>query len=65
MKVNKIKLKIYLKDRIIPLVANIPSERYVDDFLNELSSMKEYITFGEITFKRIDVRLVIIKHKGE
>ena len=36
-----------------------------DDFLNELSSMKEYITFGEITFKRIDVRLVIIKHKGE
>lgn len=63
MKVNKIKLKIYLKYRKMPLTADIPSEKYVDDFLNELSSIKEFITFGEITFKREDIRLVIIKEK--
>lgn len=65
MTINKIKIKIYLKDRLYPLKADLPSDKYVDDFMFELSSAKEYITFGEITFKRADVKLVVVKHKGE
>lgn len=59
MEMKQIKLKIYLYHRKTPITAILPNKQYVERLLDELNSTKDYVTFGEIIFKRTDVRLCV------
>lgn len=54
MEVKQITLKIFLKSKKMPIVAIVSDEKYINDLLFEVNSLKDYVKFGDIIFKKSD-----------